>query len=348
VADAPETKDTATGTPAPEVLKPQADDKTPAPEAAKTDDKAKDPKATKRPRHVTFRPSHKATFIGLTVVILILAINAAVIVFVTKSQNKTKTGVSQDEVTLSTGDLEKLGVSRNPVGNLGTELVVGPDSKFNGKLTVASDVSIAGQLRLNSKFSASEASLTKLDAGNTSLEQLNVNGDGTVSTLTLRKDLSVAGLTRLQGPVTLTQLLTVNNNVNITGGLSVGGTLSARSFQASSLVSDTTLTIGGHVITRGTAPGISSGPAVGSNGTVSISGSDTAGTVAVNVGTGGGNGLVASISFRNRYDGTPHVVITPIGLYAAAYVNRTATGFTISVSGVLAPGGYAFDYFVTQ
>jgi hypothetical protein len=30
------------------------------------------------------------------------------------------------------------------------------------------------------------------------------------------------------------------------------------------------------------------------------------------------------------------------------YVNRTAYGFSIGVSGALAPGGYAFDYIVVQ
>jgi cytoskeletal protein CcmA (bactofilin family) len=339
--------------PAPEVLKPQADEDSPAPEAAtKTSAKpkeGKDSKEGKRPRHGTYRPSHKATFIGLAVVVAILALNTGVIVFVTKRQNGTNPFTSQGEVTISTADLEKLGVSRNAVGNLGTELVVGPDSKFSGKLTVAKDVDIAGQLRLNSKFSASEASLTKLDAGNTSLAQLNVNGDGTVSTLNLRRDLIVAGLTRLQGPVTLTQLLTVNNSVNITGNLAVGGTLSARSFQASSLISDTTLTIGGHVITRGSAPGVSGGSALGSNGTASISGNDTAGTVAANIGVGGGNGTLASVSFRNAYGGTPHVVVTAIGLGAGSvYVNRSANGFSIGVSNALSPGGYAFDYIVMQ
>jgi len=135
----------------------------------------------------------------------------------------------------------------------------------------------------------------------TSISQLTVNGDGTVSNFNLRKDLTVLGLTRLQGAVTMSQLLTVNNNVNISGNLAVGGVLSARSFQASSLVSDSTLTIGGHVITRGAAPGVGPGSALGANGTVSISGNDASGTVAANIGTGGGNGILAQVAFRSQY-----------------------------------------------
>ncbi len=210
-------------------------------------------------------------------------------------------------------------------------------------------MTVAGQFKLNSKFSASDASLAKLEAGDTSLGQLNVNGDGTVSSLNLRKDLLVTGLTRLQGAVTVSQVLTVNNNLNVSGNLAVGGVLTARGFQASSLVSDTTLTIGGHIITRGAAPGVGPGSALGSNGTVSISGNDAAGTVAANIGVGAGNGIIANVAFRAQYGSTPHVVVTAVGAgVGSVYVNRSIGGFSIGVNGSLAPGGYAFDYIVMQ
>ena len=343
---APETNKTPAEPPKPEVLKPQADTTSPASNASGA---ASPIKTLARSRHTTYRPSHKATFIGLAVVIAILAINVAVIAFVMKSQDDEEAQAERGAVTLSSGVLNTLGVSRNAVGDAGTELVVGPDSKFNGSVTIGSDVSIAGELRLNSKFSASDASLAKLEAGETSLGQLNVNGDGTISSLNLRNDLNVAGQTRLQGPVTVSQLLTVNNSLNVAGNMAVGGVLSARGFQASSLVSDTTLTIGGHIITRGPAPGVSAGSAVGANGTVSISGNDASGTVAVNAGTNAGGGIVAFVSFRSQYSGTPHVVVTAVGPGAGSvYVNRSASGFSIGVNGGLTTGGHAFDYIVMQ
>jgi hypothetical protein len=300
-------------------------------------------------RHGTYRPSHKATFIGLSVVVVILAVNAGVIAFVLKGQGKGSDSTNRETVTLSSETLDKLGVSRDSVGSAGTELTVGPNARFNGTVTVGSDVSIAGQLKLNSKFSANDASLTRLQAGDTSLSQLNVNGDGTLSNLSLRNDLTVVGATRVQGPMTLSQLLTVNNSVNISGNLAVGGTLSARGFEAGSLTSDTTLVIGGHIITRGAAPGVSPGGALGSNGTVSISGSDASGTVGVNMGVGGGNGIVATVTFRQPYGSTPRVVVTGIGQgMGSLYVFRNSTGFSIGVQGAVAPGGYAVDYIVMQ
>jgi len=341
------TKSKSTELPIPETLKTQDDVASPEVTLNTTIGK---PKKSKLARHVTYRPSHKATFIGLGVVILILAINAGVIAFILRGQSSTSSEISLGGIKINPAVLDTLGVNKTAVGNLGTELVVNPNSRFTGKVTVGGDVNIAGQLTLNSKFSASDASLTKLEAGDTSLSKLNVNGDGTISNLNLRNNLIVVGTTSLQGAVNIGQLLTVNNNLNVTGNLAVGGTLSARSFQASSLVSDTTLTIGGHVITRGSAPGVSAGNGLGSNGTVSISGNDASGTVATNIGVGSGGGILAYVSFRASYSNTPHVVVTAIGGpgMGSVYVNRSAAGFSIGVNGSIPPGGYAFDYIVMQ
>lgn len=300
-----------------------------------------------RPKRGTYKPSSRATFVGLAVVGLIIAINIGVIAFIMKGQDTTQQ-VNKETVTLSSESLSKLGMTKTNVNNAGTELVVGPNAKFNGTVTLGSDVSIAGKLNLNNVLEAADARFNKLQAENIQINQLNANGDGTLSTLNLRKDLNVAGTTALQGTVTIAQLLTVNNSVNIVGNLSVGGTLSVRNFQASSLTSDTTLTIGGHIITRGNAPGATAGPGVGSGGTVSISGNDASGTIAVNTGVGAAGGLLATITFTRAYSSTPHVVVTPIGNYVNVYVSRTASGFTISSAGGLSPAGYAFDYIVMQ
>lgn len=338
--------------PAPEVLKPQSDKKAddPAEEQPKAGATAGTSKASLlRPRHGTYRPSHKATFIGLGVVVLILVINAGVIAFVIKGQSKSKSEAEQGQVTISQGVLDQLGVNRSAVGTAGVELTVNPDARFNGKLQVGGDVSIAGRLQLNNTFSASSANFAQLQAGNTALAQLNVNGNTSLSNVAVRNELAVTGITRLQGPVTVSQLLTVNN-LNVSNNLAVGGVLSSNGFHTSNLVTDSTLTIGGHIITRGAAPGISPGNALGSNGTVSISGSDAAGTVAANIGVGAGSGIVANVTFRRAYDSTPRVVITPVGggINGSVYVNRSARGFSIGINGSMPPGGFAFDYIVMQ
>lgn len=333
------TEQNSTEPPAPEVLQAQSNEK-----------KAAVASLTSRShlssqfRHTTHRPSHKATFIGLAVVVTILSINAAVIAFIIKGQEKTSTATKKSEVVISTDVLGKLGVSRNPIDNSGTELNVGPDANFLGAMTVAKDVNIAGQLNLNGKLSASSMSLTNIQAGTSAFNSLNVNGDGTISNLNVRKDLTVEGLTKLQGAVTVSQLLTVNNSVNILGNLSIGGILSMNNFQTNML------TVGGKITTRGSSPSVSKGSGLEAIDTVSISGNDVAGTVAVN--TGAGNlrgGILANISFVNAYSTTPHVVVTAIGAGVdGVYVNRSSTGFSIGAISVSPAAGHAFDYIVMQ
>jgi len=337
-----ETKNGPKEPPVPEVLKSQTDNESSGAEKTNASSTAK---TVLRPRHGIYRPSHKATFIGLAVVVVILLVNAVIIYLVINGQTTPTADSAKSEVTISPAVLDTLGVSRNTVGDSGTELVVNPNASFNGKLTVGGDVSIAGQLKLNGALSG----LTNLEAGNATFSQLNVNGDATITNLNLRKDLTVVGSTRLQGPVTVDQLLTVNSNINVAGNLAVGGTLTARGFQASSLTSDTTLTIGGHVITRGSAPGYSRGDALNAVDTISLSGNDAAGTVAVNIGAGENrSGILAYVTFVNQYGNTPHVIITAVGPGVSdIYVNRSSTGFSIG-AGSISVGGHAFDYIVIQ
>lgn len=303
---------------------------------------------TKANKKRTYRPSHKATFLGIGAIILFLAVNVGGLMWLLQRQADAEDQLVTGGVTLSGDTLDTLGVNREPTGQA-TRLTVGPDATFRGEVVVAGDISIGGNMQLNSDFVAQNARLTKLQAGEVQLEQLNVNRDGTMSTLNLRNDLNVAGTTRLQGQAVFAQLVTVNNNLNVAGNLAVGGTLSARTFEANNLTSGGTLTIGGHIITRGAAPGVARGGAVGGAGTVSISGSDAAGTVAVNMGVGGSPGMLASVSFSRAYASIPRVIVTPIGRpVPELYINRTSTGFTISTGSTLSPGGYAFDYIVMQ
>lgn len=339
----PEEKDpNAAGVPKPEMLQPQAEAVSPTEGTGPSSDKS-----VGKPRRVTYRPSHKATFVGIAVVALILLANVAILMFLLR--DKTNAEAAKDnEVTLSGATLDKLGMSRTPTGNEKTELVIGPKSRFNSDVKIGGNASIGGQLILNSKFTASSAAISTLEAGKTAVQELNINGDATASTLNLRKDLTAVGATRLQGPTTIGQLLTVNNNANITGNLAIGGTLSTKGLAVSNLTADGTLTIGGHIITRGAAPSVSGGGGIGPEGTVSISGNDAAGTVAVNFGTGAGPGTLATVKFRSGYGNTPKVVITPVGRGGVFYVNRTASGFSIESGSAQAPGGMAFDYIVMQ
>lgn len=343
-----ETNAQSSGTPEPEVLLQRADDNTVSlnPEPAVTTPLAE---AGKKRRNRTYRPSHKATFVAIGVVVVILAINAIVITFVLGNKEKQNDSAS-GQVTISSEVLSKIGVNKSTIGDTGALLIVDPNAKFNGKLDVAGDLNISGSFKLNSKFTANEANLAILTAGRSSLNELDVNGNSTLTALNLRNTLVVAGPTTLQGPATFNQLLTVNNSLNVAGNVSIGGTLTTASFVARSLVSSGTLIIGGHIITGGLVPSIGAGgSALGSNGTVSISGNDVAGTIAINIGVGATGGTLASIAFRSPYGSTPRVIITSIGVAGNFYLGTTNLGgFTVAVGSGLPPGGYALNFIVMQ
>jgi hypothetical protein len=108
------------------------------------------------------------------------------------------------------------------------------------------------------------------------------------------------------------------------------------------------LQINRHIDAGGATPSISRGSAVGGSGTVSVSGTDTAGTVSINFGPGSGPGIIANISFRNNFTQAPHVVITPVGSSCADlnyYINRSTGGFSIASTNAGSAGSScAFDY----
>ncbi len=328
-----------TEAPTPEVLKPRAVvGSVPVPSTPKPGSKLGN-----KPTHRSYRPSHRATFIGLAAVMAILAINALVIGFVLKSHNKSTGLASKGQVSLSASDLNKLGINRSTLGSTNSLLTVAPDAQFKGKLAVEGNTAIGGTVIINGKLSGTDASLTQLEAGNVSVAQLNVNGNGTLNTLNLRKDLAVSGVTQLQGALTL------NNSAAISGNLTIGGTLSVNTFSARSLTSVSNFTVGGHIITGGPTPGVSRGGATGSNGSVSISGNDASGALSINIGVGAISGTLINVSFVTAYGSIPQVVITPVGVGANFYLsNLTANGFSVAVTSGLPPGGFVMNYIVMQ
>lgn len=328
--------------PQPETLKPRSENSSADSNQPNAAPAPKSEKDIKKIRKHTYRPSHKATFIGIGIVVIILAFNAIGIDIVLRREAKSNKQSNLGAVSISSSTLSKLGVNNQQAGN-GVVLTIEPDTQLKGKLTVAGNASLGGQLLLNGQLNGSNATFTQLQAGNTSLSQINVNGDGTVTNFNLRKDLVVAGITRLQGAVTVISSMDVNGN------LTVGGVLSVGSFSAKSLTSTSTLTVDGHVITGGARPNVGGAGALGSNGTVSLSGDDSAGVININIGTGAVAGTLVNVAFAQQYGATPHVVITPVGVGASFYItNLTIGGFSVNVASGLPPGGYSIEYIVEQ
>src|SRR5262249_36249372 len=148
---------------------------------------------------------------------------------------------------------------------------------------------------------------------------ITVSGVSNLNTAQI-STLSVAQNTTLQGAVSLNSTLNVagklstSNDVNIGKSLNVNGSLTAPRITTGNLTlgGNGTLTLNNHVKASGPTPNRSQGSAVGGGGSTSISGSDLAGTVNINTGNSPHPGCFVTVTFVQRYDSTPRVMITPV------------------------------------
>jgi len=166
----------------------------------------------------------------------------------------------------------------------------------------------------------------------------------------------------------------INGSVNVTGNITVGGTITAANISASGnavfsgsvtvgdLEATADITVGGHIVSKGTAPAVIVGSAAGldSGGSsspagdgpiLSINGTDTAGTITVTAGGQGATaGVMAHLDFYKDFTGSYKVVLTAGDDVAAdlrVYVVKTAAGFDIfSKTALVAGTQYSFDYLV--
>lgn len=230
--------------------------------------------------------------------------------------------IAIDSQTLTAEELAELSGSDAVIGDPQQLLTIESNAVFSGQVLVRDSLDVAGTIRVGGDLSLPGITVS----GTSNFDQIQAN------------NLSIAGDTSIQGSLSIDAALT-------TGGAGTfGGVLSAPSITTDSLQLTGDLEVVRHIETGGPTPSISSGGGVGSGGTVSISGSDTAGTVTINPGVGAGNAPVATITFANAFNQTPHIVVTPIGRFVQYYVTRTPTSFTIHIVGSLSTGSFAFDY----
>jgi cytoskeletal protein CcmA (bactofilin family) len=230
--------------------------------------------------------------------------------------------------SLTSQQLAALKGNTTVVGDVKQTLDIQSNAVFEGQVLVRSDLSVAGALKVG---------------GPLSLQTINVSGNGTFGGLQVNGTLGVNGNTSLQGA------LTVQKNLSVSGTASFGS-LSVASLAVTSLQLTGDLNIVRHITTSGTSVGRIAGTALGGGGTVSVSGTDTSGTVVVNTGNSPPAGLFITVTFAQRFASTPHVLISPVGFSAGNvtfYVNRDANGFSIGCSTPPPAGAsFSFDYLV--
>lgn len=261
-------------------------------------------------------------------IFIILIIAVAIITYIVY-QNVNAPQATLSEQTLSPSTLNKLANNNQVVGSSNQLLTVQSSSIFDGPVLLRGNLGVAGKLQVG---------------GSLSLTGITVSGNSIFNQMQISKNLSVGGNTTVQGNLVVQQGLTVN------GGGTFAGAISAPQLTVGSLQLNGDLTLTHHIYAGGPIPSRVTSSSVGSGGTTSVNGSDTAGTITINTGGNPSAGCYLTINFVTAFNNTPHVLVTPVGPNSASlvyYVNRTTNNFSLCSTNSPQPAqSYTFDYFV--
>ena len=286
-----------------------------------------DSKSTKKtPLRRRLKEFSNLYFIVFLLVLLIII--GAVATFLTWDR---KQNAPQKAADLTSEQLAQLQGNTTIVGDSSQILYIQSNTVLEGQLLVRKDLEVAGSIKVG---------------GGLALSSVTVGGQGNFGQLQINGVLSVSGDTTFSGQ------LSVQENLNVAGSGSFGGNLTANQLTISTLKLNGDLQVNRHITVGGSLPSKSNGSALGSGGTVSVNGSDTAGTVTINTGSGPPSGCFVTISFANKFGSTPHIIISPSNSNAAGlnfYTNRSGSGFSVcTTSNPTASKTYLFDYFVVD
>ncbi len=245
-----------------------------------------------------------------------------------KNQQANNTQAQIQTEPLSKEALDQLRQTDVKVGDPKQVLSVESNAVFAGKVLIRDSLEVAGEIKAGGPLNLPGITVT----GDSILNQVQANS------------LQLNGNANIQGQ------MNIQNNLSVGGSGSFGGTLTAARLNIQDLQVSGDLQFSKHIDAGGGTPGKSDGAALGGGGTTSISGTDTAGTVAINTGGSPSAGCFVTVNFSQRFNGTPHVVITPVGSAAGAlsyYINRASTSFSICSANTPTGGAsFAFDYIV--
>lgn len=264
--------------------------------------------------------------IYLVLFIFIVVLAAGIVLIGIQRNKKAAAPTTVNTQTLSAEDLKKIAESEQKVGDPKSTLSIESNAIFSGKVLIRDSLDVAGTIKVGGALSLPGISVS----GESSFDQIKAN------------NLTITGNTAIQGQ------LTIQKGLTSSGGASFGGPISAPTLTVQSLQISGDLQITRHIDAGGGTPGKVDGSALGSGGTVSVSGSDTAGTITVNTGGGPGAGCFVTVNFTQKFSGNPHVVVSPVGSGAASlqyYINRNSSNFSLCTAN--APGGgqsFSFDY----
>ena len=259
--------------------------------------------------------------------VVIVAIAVTVIAFIKTPSNPTSSSIKPQN--LSASQLQLLASGSTTIGSSDQVLNIVPNTIFSGQVLIRKDLDVAGNINVS---------------GALNLTSVTVSGTANIQQVQAGK-LSVSGNAAIQGQVA------INNTLAVSGASSFAGSVTANQLTVQSLYLIGDLTIAQHIVSSGASPNASpGGNALGTGGTISLSGTDTAGSVIINTGNSPGTGCFMTITFIHSFASSPSIVITPVGSAAAGlgyYITRSSTNFSIcSNSAAPASTSFGFDYIV--
>jgi len=247
------------------------------------------------------------------------------------SQKAPPEAVIEDQ-GLTEDTLKELANSDASVGGTSQTLTIQGNAVIEGQTLMRGDLNVAGNFQSGGSIQGPELTISgKSNLNDTQINSLQVAQNTAIQGNTTLRDLSVAGSATFSGAVTAPQI-TVTRLV---------------------LSGNAVLEVPNHISFTGPSPSrsINSG-VLGGGGSASVNGSDTTGSINVNTGGNPKTGCFSRINFRKAYNGTPHVIVSPVGTAAGKtqyYVDRDSSGFSICTAAP-APANqrFGFDYFVTN
>jgi len=232
----------------------------------------------------------------LVFLLIIIIIIGMIFYLIIKNNNPNNT-VAKSQ-SLSQSSLSQLNSNNVSLGGSQETLNIQSNSVFSGSALIKGDLQVAGATNV---------------AGNTTLQNVTITGNSQLNQIA-GSTLAITGNTTLKGQLVVGQSLTVSGNTNLSGAVNAG------KLTVSSLQVNGNIEIDYHLVTNGNSPAIKSfgSNIIGSGGTVSINGTDTAGSVAINFGTSSSSGCDVSITFNQAFATIPYVVISPTSFASAS------------------------------
>jgi cytoskeletal protein CcmA (bactofilin family) len=279
----------------------------------------------KRPNRFLLLFKRLDKYILIFVLVLIVVV---FIIFYIIEKNKNVAPVTVKNQPLSQTTLSQLNANSVAIGGSQETLDIQSNSVFSGSALVKGELQVAGPLTVSGNTTLQNAAIS----GTTQLNQVAGNS------------LTIDGTTTLKGQLVVGQSLTVAGNSTLSGSVNAG------KLTVSSLQVNGNISVDYHLVTNGLSPTIKATSSLGSGGTTSINGTDTAGTIAINFGSGVSGNLCESVSFNQGFATIPSVIISPSNSGASDNTNyyvtqKSDTGFEICLTVPNDPNA-DFDYFV--